>query len=69
MRCPIVKYYAVIDTNVLVSAVLKWNSVPGNIIDLAFNDVIIPLVNQEILNEYKTVLLRPIFPGPGPTTS
>ena len=55
------KYYAVIDTNVLVSAVLKWNSVPGNIIDLAFNDVIIPLVNHEILNEYKTVLLRPKF--------
>ena len=50
------KYYAVIDTNVLVSAVLKWNSVPGNIIDLTFNDVITPLVNQEILNEYKTVL-------------
>lgn len=24
------KYYAVIDTNVLVSAMLKWNSVPGN---------------------------------------
>ncbi len=23
------KYYAVIDTNVLVSAMLKWNSVPG----------------------------------------
>ena len=63
------KYYAVIDTNVLVSAVLKWNSVPGNIIDLTFNDVITPLVNQEILNEYKTVLLCPIFPGPGPTTS
>ena len=40
------KYYAVIDTNVLVSAVLKWNSVPGNIIDLTFNDVITPLVNQ-----------------------
>ena len=55
------KYYAVIDTNVLVSAVLKWNSDPGNIIDLAFNDVIIPLVNQEILSEYKTVLLRPKF--------
>lgn len=55
------KYYAVIDTNVLVSAVLKWNSVPGNIIDLTFNDVITPLVNQEILNEYKTVLLRPKF--------
>lgn len=46
-----VKYYAVIDTNVLVSAALKWQSVPGSIIDLAFNDVIIPLVNTEILDE------------------
>ena len=25
------KYYAVIDTNVLVSAMLKWQSVPGSI--------------------------------------
>lgn len=25
------KYYAVIDTNVLVSAALKWKSVPGSI--------------------------------------
>lgn len=25
------KYYAVIDTNVVVSAMLKWNSVPGNV--------------------------------------
>lgn len=56
-----VKYYAVIDTNVLVSAALKWQSVPGSIIDLAFNDVIIPLVNAEILDEYRTVLLRPKF--------
>jgi predicted nucleic acid-binding protein len=46
-----VKYYAVIDTNVLVSAALKWQSVLGSIIDLAFNDVIIPLVNTEILDE------------------
>ena len=28
------KYYAVIDTNVLVSAMLKWNSVPGNVMEL-----------------------------------
>lgn len=55
------KYYAVIDTNVLVSAALKWKSVPGSIIDLVFNDVIIPLVNTEILDEYRTVLLRPKF--------
>ena len=30
------KYYAVIDTNVLVSAMLKWNSVPGNIMEVLF---------------------------------
>ena len=55
------KYYAVIDTNVLASAALKWKSVPGSIINLAFNDVIIPLVNKEILDEYRSVLLRPKF--------
>lgn len=55
------KYYAVIDTNVLVSAALKWDSVPGSIIDLAFNDVIIPLLNQKIIDEYQEVLIRPKF--------
>lgn len=30
------KYYAVIDTNVLVSAMLKWDSILGNILELAF---------------------------------
>lgn len=55
------QYYAVIDTNVLVSAVLRWQSVPGSIIDLAFNGIIIPLVNQEILDEYRNVLSRPKF--------
>lgn len=55
------KYYAVIDTNVLVSAALKWKSVPGSIIDLAFNNVIVPLINKKILDEYQTVLLRPKF--------
>ncbi|MGN0312078.1 MAG: putative toxin-antitoxin system toxin component, PIN family [Lachnospiraceae bacterium] len=55
------KYYAVIDTNVLVSAALKWQSVPGSIINLAFNGLIVPLVNAEILEEYRAVLLRPKF--------
>lgn len=61
MRCPVLKYYAVIDTNVLVSAALKWKSIPGTIIDLAFKDVIIPLVNKAIITEYQAVLLRPKF--------
>lgn len=31
------KYYAVIDTNVLVSAMLKWDSVPGKLMDAVFD--------------------------------
>ena len=55
------RYYAVIDTNVLVSAMLKWNSIPGNIIELSFNGTIIPLFNTEIIREYREVLSRPKF--------
>lgn len=51
----------VIDTNVLVSAALKWDSVPGSIIDLALNGLIVPFVNNEILREYEMVLRRPKF--------
>ncbi len=40
------KYYAVIDTNVLVSAVLKPSSNPGMIIRLALEGIIIPLVKM-----------------------
>lgn len=55
------RYYAVIDTNVLVSAMLKWDSVPGNIMELVFNGVIIPVVNEQIIKEYREVLARPKF--------
>ncbi len=55
------KYYAVIDTNVLVSAMLKWNSVPGNIMELVFSGTIIPLLNEHIVKEYQDVLGRPKF--------
>ena len=55
------KYYAVIDTNVLVSAMLKHLSVPGSIIDLAFDGPIIPVLNDAIEKEYREVLSRPKF--------
>lgn len=55
------KYYAVIDTNVLISAMLKWNSIPGNVMELVFNGAIIPLLNRHIMKEYKDVLERPKF--------
>jgi putative PIN family toxin of toxin-antitoxin system len=54
-------YYAVIDTNVLVSAMLKWDSNPGNILELAFGGTIIPLLNESIVSEYREVLARPKF--------
>ncbi len=54
-------YYVVIDTNVLVSAMLRWNSVPGNILELAFNGPITPVLNLEIVKEYREVLSRPKF--------
>ena len=55
------KYYAVIDTNVIVSALLKWNSVPGVVLQAVFNGFIVPVYNDEILNEYRNVLNRPKF--------
>jgi len=54
-------YYAVIDTNVLISAMLKWNSVPGNVLELIFSGTIIPVLNDDILTEYRGVLSRPKF--------
>lgn len=55
------KCYAVIDTNVLVSAMLRWNSVPGCVLEHAFVGDIIPLLNDDILKEYVEVLSRPKF--------
>ena len=55
------KYYAVIDTNVIVSSMLKHDSIPGKILDYVFAKTIVPLINSEILNEYSEVLLRNKF--------
>ena len=55
------KYYVVIDTNVLVSAVLKSHSVPGSIVELAFDGPIIPILNGAIEKESREVLSRPKF--------
>ena len=39
------KHYAVIDTNVLVSAFLKWDSVPGLVMQAVFDGRIVPVLN------------------------
>jgi putative PIN family toxin of toxin-antitoxin system len=55
------KYYAVIDTNVIVSAMLKTNSTPSRVIYEALKGDIIPVLNNEIIAEYEEVLSRPKF--------
>jgi putative PIN family toxin of toxin-antitoxin system len=54
-------YYAVIDTNVLVSAMLKYQSVPWHIANEALLGDLIPLLCDEIVAEYREVLARPKF--------
>jgi putative PIN family toxin of toxin-antitoxin system len=54
-------YYAVIDTNVLVSALLKPSSIPGQVLKHVFVGRIIPLIDGRIIDEYRDVLMRPKF--------
>ena len=52
------EYYAVIDTNVLISALLskKEDSATIKVLDAVFEGKIIPLYHQDILAEYDEVL-------------
>ena len=54
-------FYAVIDTNVLVSSLLKRDSIPAKILDLVISGIIVPLFNEEILEEYADVLSKKEF--------
>ena len=57
------KIYAVIDTNVIISALLSrhHDSATVRLIDFLYDRVIVPIYNDEILEEYATVLRRPKF--------
>ncbi len=54
--------YAVIDTNVLVSALLSSRNDTATVvvIEKVFLGEVIPLYSSEILNEYRDVLMRKI---------
>lgn len=58
-----VKIYAVIDTNVIISALLSrhQNSATVKILEYLYERIIVPIYNDEILEEYATVLRRPKF--------
>ncbi len=51
----------VLDTNVIVSGVLKPTSVPARLLDLAIAGKIPIACCEQLLAEYRTVLLRPKF--------
>lgn len=57
------KYYAVLDTNVIVSALLTSHpdSPTATLLNMVMDGVIIPVFNDEILTEYKEVLSRKKF--------
>ena len=58
------KFYAVIDTNVLVSAAMKPESVPGQVLELVLDGMIVPVLDKTIMKEYRDVLIRPKFGFP-----
>ena len=55
------KYYVVLDTNVVISALFNLSSVPGLILQEALAGRVIPLLHEDILDEYNDVLHRPKF--------
>lgn len=57
------KIYAVIDTNVIVPAVIskQLESNPAKVFRAIVQERIVPLFNDEILDEYRAVLSRPKF--------
>lgn len=57
------RYYAVIDTNVFVSALLSKcpDAATVRVLEAILDDKITPLYHQEILVEYNEVLHRPKF--------
>lgn len=61
---PDMLYHVVIDTNVLVSALLSGKEVQMatvQILDRVFRGILVPLYNEEILAEYEDVLYREKF--------
>ena len=57
------KIFAVIDTNIIVSALISRHTDSATVMVLngVFSEHIIPVYNEDILNEYATVLRRKKF--------
>ena len=59
--------YAVLDTNVLVAAAKshKPESSASRVLSLVFSGIIQPLVCEEIMEEYESILTLPVLAIPG----
>ena len=55
---------SVIDTNILVSALLKSDSIPGYILEQSLTGSVVPVLSEAIMMEYKDVLYRRKFNFP-----
>lgn len=55
------KIFCVVDTNVIVSALLKRTSTPGKVVQHILAGITVPVFSKEILSEYKEVLSRKKF--------
>lgn len=53
--------FAVLDTNVLVSAFWLKDSIPARIVSLVLNDILTPCFDSRIMLEYRGVLHRKKF--------
>lgn len=53
-----------VDTNVLVSALLRPESIPARILDLVLSRQVAAVLDHRVYNEYQEVLLRPEFGFP-----
>jgi hypothetical protein len=51
----------VLDTNVLVSALLNPEGAPGAVLDLVLVGVLVPVFDQRLVDECREVLARPRF--------
>lgn len=57
-------YFAVIDTNVVVSALIKAGTPPWKILQYAAHGIITPVLHEDIIGEYEEVLGRRKFGFP-----
>lgn len=63
------KIYAVLDTNIIISSLIKQDSNPGKVVEMALSGKIIPVLHEKIRDEYWKVCKRKKFNFPNDIVS